>query len=217
MTLEPGGQFELSGAPLASIHETAQEVRSHLAETAAVARPLGVEFFTLGFDPRWAVEEVPMMPKERYQIMRSYMPKVGSLGLDMMFRSCTIQVNLDFESERDMVEKMRVGLALQPVVTALFANSPFRDGKDTGFLSWRQNVWKDTDGDRCGNLPFAFDANFGFERYLDYVLDVPMYFVYRCGGYQRKRRTVLLCSLFLSQVLFETSCPRSLPPFLEQE
>ena len=183
VTLEPGGQFELSGGILESLHQTCAEVNQHLYQVRSVSEELGVGFLGAGFDPKWTNDEVPRMPKQRYAIMRDYMPTRGTLGRDMMFRSCTIQVNLDFESEADMIEKFRIGIALQPVATALFANSPFKEGKPTGFLSWRSNVWTDTDPDRCGTLPFVFDPAFGFERYVDYVLDVPMYFVYRNGIY----------------------------------
>lgn len=183
VTIEPGGQFELSGAPVDTLHKTCSEVNSHLYQVKTMANELGIAFLTTGFDPKWSVKDVPIMPKNRYKIMREYMPKVGTLGHDMMFRSTTIQVNIDFESEQDMVEKARVGLALQPVATALFANSPFRDGKPTGYLSWRSHVWTDVDNDRCGTLPFVFDDDFGFDRYVEYALDVPMYFVYREGKY----------------------------------
>ena len=183
VTLEPGGQFELSGATLESIHQTCAEVNSHLYQVKSISEEIGVGFLGTGFDPKWKYEDVPMMPKERYNIMKEYMPTRGTLGRDMMFRSCTIQVNLDFESEQDMIEKFRIGIALQPVATALFANSPFKEGKPTGFTSWRSHVWTDTDPDRCGTLPFVFDDDFGFEKYVDYVLDVPMYFVYRDGKY----------------------------------
>ncbi|KAI3430867.1 hypothetical protein D9Q98_009276 [Chlorella vulgaris] len=183
VTLEPGGQFELSGAILDTLHKTCAEVNSHLYQVRSISEELGIAFLGVGFDPKWRYEEVSMMPKARYAIMRDYMPTRGDLGRDMMFRSCTIQVNLDFESEADMVEKMRIGMALQPVATALFANSPFKEGKATGFKSWRSHVWTDTDPDRCGTLPFVFEEGFGFERYVDYVLDVPMYFVYRNGTY----------------------------------
>ena len=183
VTLEPGGQFELSGAPVKTLHETCSEVHEHLDQVRTVAEPLGIGMLGLGFQPKWRREDIPWMPKGRYRIMRDYMPKKGSLGLDMMLRSCTIQVNLDFASEADMVQKFRVGLALQPVVTAMFANSPFTDGKPNGFLSYRSHVWTDTDPDRCGMLPFVFEDGMGFERYVDHALDVPMYFVYRDGGY----------------------------------
>lgn len=183
VTLEPGGQFELSGATLETLHETCAEVNSHLYQVKSISEEIGVAFLGLGFDPKWKYEDVPCMPKERYNIMKNYMPTKGTLGRDMMFRSCTIQVNLDFESERDMVEKFRIGIALQPVATALFANSPFKEGTETGYKSWRSHVWEDTDPDRCGTLPFVFEPDFGFERYVDYVLDVPMYFVYRHGKY----------------------------------
>ncbi|KAL0019880.1 hypothetical protein WJX79_010929 [Trebouxia sp. C0005] len=183
VTIEPGGQFELSGAPVDTLHKTCSEVNSHLYQIKTMAQELGIAFLTTGFDPKWAVKDVPIMPKNRYRIMREYMPKVGTLGHDMMFRSTTIQVNIDFESEQDMVEKARIGLALQPVATALFANSPFRDGKPTGYLSWRSHVWTDVDNNRCGTLPFVFDDDFGFDRYVEYALDVPMYFVYREGQY----------------------------------
>ncbi|MEL7129079.1 MAG: glutamate--cysteine ligase, partial [Pseudomonadota bacterium] len=183
VSLEPGGQFELSGAPLRHIHQTCNEVGSHLGEVREVAGPLGIGFLGLGFSPIWSLEETPMMPKGRYGIMKNYMPKVGRLGHQMMFRSCTVQVNLDFASEADMVKKMRVSLALQPVGTALFANSPFAEGRTNGFLSYRGHVWSDTDPDRTGMLPFMFEDGAGFERYVDYALDVPMYFARRKGVY----------------------------------
>ena len=183
VTLEPGGQFELSGAPLRNLHETCGEVNTHLAQVRQVAGEIGAGFLGLGFQPKWPLADLPVMPKGRYQIMRAYMPTRGRLGLDMMFRSCTVQVNLDFQSEADMVKKFRVGLALQPVATALFANSPFSESKPNGFLSYRSHLWTDTDPDRCGMLPFVFDGDFGFEAYADYALDVPMYFVYRDGDY----------------------------------
>jgi glutamate--cysteine ligase len=183
VSLEPGGQVELSGAPLSSIHQTCEEVHAHLAQMKVLGDALGIGMLGLGFDPKSRREDVPWMPKGRYKIMRAYMPKKGALGLDMMLRTCTIQVNLDFASEIDMVKKFRVGLALQPIATALFANSPFTEGRPNGYLSYRANVWTDTDPDRCGNLPFVFDGGFGFERYVDWMLDVPMYFVYREGRY----------------------------------
>jgi glutamate--cysteine ligase len=183
LSLEPGGQFELSGAALKTIHETCAEVNTHLDQTRQVAGELGLGVLGLGFAPSWSLADVPVMPKGRYAIMRQYMPKVGGYGLDMMFRTCTVQVNLDFASEADMVKKLRVGLALQPVTTALFANSPFREGRPSGFLSYRAQVWTDVDNARAGMLPFAFDSGMGFERYVDYALDVPMYFVYRDGQY----------------------------------
>ena len=184
ISIEPGGQFELSGAPLETIHETCREVNMHLAEVQEVAEPLGIGFLGLGFSPKWTRDETPVMPKNRYDIMRAYMQKVGTLGLDMMLRTCTVQVNLDFSSEADMVRKMRVSLALQPVATAIFANSPFTEGRPNGLLSMRSEVWRDTDPDRTGMLPFVFEDGFGFERYVDYALDVPMYFLLRDGGYQ---------------------------------
>ena len=183
ISLEPGGQLELSGAPLETIHQTCDEVHTHLAEVKEVAGELGVGLVGLGFHPRAKRGDIPWMPKGRYKIMRDYMPKKGSLGLDMMLRTCTVQVNLDFESEFDMVRKMRVGLALQPVATALFADSPFVEGKPSGYYSFRSHIWEDTDPDRCGILPFVFEDGMSFERYVDYVLDVPMYFVYRDGAY----------------------------------
>jgi glutamate--cysteine ligase len=183
ITLEPGGQFELSGAPLRTIHETCGEVNTHLAQVREAGGALGIGMLGLGFSPKWTMAETPRMPKGRYKIMSAYMPKVGSLGLDMMFRSCTVQVNLDFSSEADMVKKLRVSLALQPVATALFANSPFTEGRPNGFLSFRGEIWRDTDKARTGMLPWAFEDGMGFERYVDYALDVPMYFVYRDGRY----------------------------------
>ncbi|UYN95835.1 MAG: glutamate--cysteine ligase [Enhydrobacter sp.] len=183
ITLEPGGQFELSGAPLATLHETAAENAQHIDEVKAVSGEIGAGFVGLGFAPEWRREDMHWMPKGRYKIMRDYMPKKGRLGLDMMLRTCTVQTNLDFAAEADMVKKFRVSLALQPLATALFANSPFVEGKPSGFKSYRSHIWTDTDPDRCGMLPFVFEPGFGFERYVDYMLDVPMYFVYRDGKY----------------------------------
>ena len=183
ISLEPGGQFELSGAPLDTIHQTCDEVHEHLAQAKEVGDELGVGMLGLGFHPTARRDDIPWMPKDRYEIMRNYMPKKGTLGLDMMLRTCTVQVNLDFASEADMVKKFRVGLALQPVATALFANSPFVEGAPSGFYSYRSHIWEDTDPDRCGILPFVFEDGMGFERYVDHVLDVPMYFVYRDGRY----------------------------------
>ncbi len=183
ISLEPGGQVELSGAPLATIHDTCTEVHEHLRQVKAVDAELGTGMIGLGFQPKWSRDDVPWMPKNRYGIMRNYLPKRGTLGLDMMLRTCTVQVNLDFSSEADMVRKFRVSLALQPIATALFANSPFSLGQPNGFHSYRSHIWTDTDPDRCGDLPFVFEDGFGFERYADYALDVPMYFVYRNGRY----------------------------------
>lgn len=183
VSLEPGGQVELSGAPLRNVHNTCSEVHTHLDQVRQVGEKLGIAMIGNGFNPKWRREDIPWMPKGRYQIMRDYMPKKGKLGLDMMLRTCTVQVNLDYGSEADMIRKFRVGLALQPIATALFANSPFTDGQPNGFLSYRSQIWSDTDPDRTGMLPFVFDDGFGFERYTDYALDVPMYFVYRDGEY----------------------------------
>ncbi len=183
ITLEPAGQFELSGAPLDHIHQTCSEVGAHLKQLRDVAGALDIKFLGLGFSPKWRFDETPMMPKARYKIMRAYMEKVGRLGRQMMMRSCTVQANLDFGSEADMRKKFRVGLALQPIATALFANSPFAEGRTNGFLSYRSHVWADTDPDRTGMLPFVFEDGFGFEQYAEYALDVPMYFVYRDGKY----------------------------------
>ncbi|MCB4771401.1 glutamate--cysteine ligase [Ancylobacter sp. Lp-2] len=183
ISLEPGGQFELSGAPLISVHETCAEVNGHLDQVREVATPLGFGFLGLGMSPKWTLGETPVMPKGRYRIMANYMPKVGTHGLDMMFRTCTVQVNLDFASEADMVKKLRVGVALQPIATALFANSPFTEGKPNGFLSFRSEIWRDTDNERAGMLPFAFEDGMSFERYVDYALDVPMYFIKRGDTY----------------------------------
>ncbi len=183
ITLEPGGQFELSGAPLQTIFQTCEELAKHLTLVREVAGPLGVSFLGLGFSPLWTLAETPRMPKSRYGIMTRYMPKVGSLGLDMMYRSATVQVNLDFADEADMVKKLRVSLALQPVAAALFANSPFTEGKPNGYLSFRSAIWLDTDPARTGMLPFAFEDGMGYERYVDYALDVPMYFVQRNKRY----------------------------------
>jgi len=183
ITLEPGGQFELSGAPLDNVHQTCAEVNRHLREVREVADEIGAGFLGLGFSPKWSLEETPMMPKARYNLMKAYMPRVGTMGHQMMFRSATVQTNLDFSSEADMVKKMRVSLALQPLATALFANSPFGDGGLNGYLSYRSHVWTDTDNHRTGMLPFAFEDGFGFERYAEWALDVPMYFVKRNGEY----------------------------------
>src|SRR5213595_868976 len=183
ITLEPGGQFELSGAPLETIHQTCDEVHEHLRQVREVCDELGLGMIGLGFDPTSRRDQVSWMPKGRYQIMRDYMPKKGRLGLDMMLRTCTVQANLDYGSEADMVRKFRVSLALQPVAVALFANSPFVEGQPTEFHSYRSFVWTHTDPDRCGMLPFVFEDGFGFERYVDYMLDVPMYFVFRDGKY----------------------------------
>ena len=183
VSLEPGGQLELSGAPLETIHETCDEVNTHLREVRSVADRVGVGFIGLGAAPTWHHEDMPVMPKGRYKLMTDYMDQVGSMGKSMMYRTCTVQVNLDFASEADMVQKMRVALALQPVATALFANSPFFEGKLNGHQSWRSRIWRDLDADRTGMLPFVFEDGFGFEAWVDYALDVPMYFVYRDGKY----------------------------------
>ena len=183
VSLEPGGALELSGAPLETIHETCDEVNVHLREVKEIADKIGVGFIGLGAAPIWQHEDVGLMPKGRYQLMDTYMGKVGTMGRTMMRRTCTVQVNLDFASEADMVQKFRVALALQPVATALFANSPFFEGKVNGHKSWRARVWRDLDADRTGMLPFVFEDGMGFQRYVDYALDVPMYFVYRDGKY----------------------------------
>ena len=183
VSLEPGGQLELSGAPLETIHQTCDEVNEHLEEVRTVAEEIGAGFMGLGAAPVWSHSDMPMMPKGRYRLMTDYMGRVGTLGTQMMYRTCTVQVNLDFASEADMVKKFRVALALQPVATALFANSPFLEGKPNGKLSWRSHIWQNLDADRTGMLPFVFEDGMGFERYVDYALDVPMYFVYRNGAY----------------------------------
>ncbi len=183
ISLEPGGQFELSGAPQITIHDAAVELDSHLEDCRAVGKPLNIHFLGLGVTPLWRVAEIPAMPKSRYAIMTAYMSKVGTLGTSMMYRSATVQSNLDFSDEADMVRKLRVSVALQPVVTALFANSLFVDGKPSGYLSFRSHIWLNTDPDRTGMLPFIFEDGFGFERYADHALDVPMYFVIRKGEY----------------------------------
>ena len=183
ISLEPAGQFELSGAVVENLHLTCVEAGRHLNQCKAIGERLGIGFLGLGMWPDKTRADLPVMPKGRYEIMLNYMPKVGSLGLDMMLRTCTIQTNLDYRSEADMVQKFRVGLALQPVATALFANSPFTEGKPNGYLSYRSHIWEDTDPDRTGMLPFVFEDGFGYERYCDYALDVPMYFVFRDGKY----------------------------------
>lgn len=183
ITLEPGGQLELSGALIDSIHDTCSEVNTHLKQVRTICKPLGIAFVGMGFHPKWQRADMEWMPKARYGIMREYMSRVGTLGQDMMSRTCTVQVNMDFSSETDMVHKFRTALALQPIATALFANSPFTNDRPNGFLSYRSHVWEDTDPDRTGMLPFVFDGDMGFEKYTDYMLDVPMYFVYRDGEY----------------------------------
>ncbi len=183
ISLEPGGQFELSGAPVETLHQTSGELMAHLAQLRQVAAPLGIGFLGLGVAPTWSRAEMAVMPKGRYRIMTAYMPRVGRLGLDMMYRTCTVQTNLDFSCEADMVKKLRVAIALQPVATALFANSPFIDGKPTGFLTFRSEIWRHTDADRSGMLPWVFEPGMGFERWVDYALDVPMYFVKRGDVY----------------------------------
>lgn len=183
VSLEPAGQLELSGAPLENLHETCQETGRHLAQVKAIGDKTGKGFLGLGMWPDKTRAELPIMPKGRYKIMLDHMPRVGSMGLDMMLRTCTIQVNLDYSSEADMAKKFRVGLALQPLATALFANSPFTEGKPNGMLSYRSHIWSDTDPARTGMLPFVFEDGFGYERYVDYMLDVPMYFVFRDGLY----------------------------------
>jgi glutamate--cysteine ligase len=183
ISLEPAGQFELSGAALKNLHQTCAEAARHLGQCKMIGDRLGLGFLGVGMWPDKTRADLPVMPKGRYKVMLNYMPKVGSLGLDMMLRTCTIQTNLDYSSEADMVKKFRVGLALQPVATALFANSPLTEGKPNGFKSFRSHIWEDTDPDRTGMLPFVFEDGFGYERYCDYMLDVPMYFVYRDGEY----------------------------------
>ena len=183
ISLEPGGQFELSGAPLENLHQTCKESNQHLATLRQIAEPMGIRFLGMGGSPKWTFAETPRMPKSRYEIMSRYMPKVGTKGLDMMYRTCTIQVNLDFSSEADMRRKMQVSLKLQPLATALFASSPFTEGKPNGLLSWRGDIWRDTDNNRAGLIPFAFAADFGFEHYVEWALDIPMYFVVRDGKY----------------------------------
>ncbi|GMB81402.1 glutamate--cysteine ligase [Shinella zoogloeoides] len=183
ISLEPGGQFELSGAPLENLHQTCKESNQHLATLREIAEPLGIRFLGVGGSPKWTFAETPRMPKSRYDIMTRYMPKVGTKGLDMMYRTCTIQVNLDFSSETDMRRKMQVSLKLQSMATALFASSPFTDGKPNGLLSWRGDIWRDTDNNRAGLIPFAFAPDFGFADYVEWALDVPMYFVVRDGKY----------------------------------
>jgi glutamate--cysteine ligase len=183
ITLEPAGQLELSGAMLETVHETCSEVNSHLDDVRSVADSMGLGFLGMGFQPKWRRDEMPWMPKGRYKIMREYMPKVGDLGLDMMTRTCTVQVNLDFSSQADMIKKFRVSLALQPIATALFADSPFTEGRPNGYLSYRSHIWTDTDPHRTGMLDFVFADDFGYERYIDYILDVPMYFSLQNGQY----------------------------------
>ena len=202
ISLEPGGQLELSGAPLQTIHETCDEVNQHLIEVKEVADRLNVGFIGLGAAPEWRHEQMPVLPKGRYKLMTDYMGRVGTHGTQMMYRTCTVQVNLDFSSELDMVKKFRVALALQPIATAIFANSPFFEGKVNGHKSWRSRIWRDLDKDRTGMLPFVFDEGFGFEAWANYALDVPMYFVYRNGKYidalGQSFRDFLDCLLYTS-------------------
>ncbi len=183
ISLEPGGQFELSGAALENMHDVAAELQTHLDEVRGIADPLGIRFMGIGAAPEWSATDMPVMPKGRYRLMTDYMASVGTHGTQMMYRTCTVQVNLDYASEADMVKKLRVALALQPVATALFASSPFFEGKLNGHKSWRSRIWRGLDNSRTGMLPFAFDPGFGFQAYVDWVLDVPMYFVYRDGKY----------------------------------
>jgi glutamate--cysteine ligase len=183
ISIEPGGQFELSGAPLETIHETCKESNTHLATLREIAEPMGIRFLGIGGSPKWTLAETPVMPKSRYEIMTRYMPKVGTKGLDMMYRTCTIQVNLDFSSEADMRKKMRVSMKLQSLATALFASSPFTEGKLNGLLSWRGDIWRDTDNLRSGLLDFTFRDDFGFHDYVEWALDVPMYFIVRDSRY----------------------------------
>ena len=184
VSLEPGGQLELSGAPLSNLHQTCAETGRHLRHMRAVSSALGVGMLGIGFQPKWRRDDISWMPKGRYQIMRNHMPKVGTMGLDMMLRSCTVQVNLDYADEADMRRKFRTSLALQPIATALFANSPFKDGKPSGWLSGRAHVWTDTDNARCGVPACVFDPHFGYEQWIDYILDVPMYFLHRGDDYK---------------------------------
>ncbi|WP_284757352.1 glutamate--cysteine ligase [Agrobacterium sp. fls2-241-TYG-188a] len=184
ISIEPGGQFELSGAPLENLHETCKESNHHLATLREIAEPMGIRFLGIGGSPLWTYDQTPQMPKSRYAIMTRYMPKVGTQGLDMMYRTCTIQVNLDFSSEADMRQKMRVSMKLQSLATALFASSPFTEGKPNGLLSWRGDIWRDTDNRRSGVLPFAFKSDFGFNDYVEWALEVPMYFIVRDGKYR---------------------------------
>ena len=183
VSLEPGGQLELSGAPLSNLHQTCAETGRHLRHMRAVSSALGVGMLGIGFQPKWRCDDISWMPKGRYQIMQNHMPKVGTMGLDMMLRSCTVQVNLDYADEADMRRKFRTSLALQPIATALFANSPFKDGKPSGWLSGRAHVWTDTDNARCGVPSCVFDPQFGYEQWIDYILDVPMYFLHRGEDY----------------------------------
>jgi glutamate--cysteine ligase len=183
ITIEPGGQFELSGAPLATLHHTKAELDAHLTQIGNVTKSLDGVILPMGADPLWPRDAIDWMPKGRYKLMRNYMPQKGNLGIDMMIRTCTVQVNLDFESEADMVAKMRIGMALQPLATALFACSPFLEGKVTGYQSYRAHIWQNTDPDRSGILPFVFEDGMGFEHYVDYLLNIPMYFVYRHKSY----------------------------------
>ena len=183
ITLEPGGQIELSGAPMKNLFETCKEVNQHQSELDDICKSMEIDFLGMGLLPKWKLNKIKLMPKKRYKIMSEYMPQVGSKGLDMMFRTATIQANYDFSSESDMVKKMRVSQSLQPIIIALYANSPFVDGKITNYKSFRSFIWTKTDKKRCGILPFIYDNSFSFERYVDYLLDIPMYFIIRDNEY----------------------------------
>jgi glutamate--cysteine ligase len=184
ITLEPGGQFELSGAPLRTIHETCDEFHRHLDLMKRVSEPLGIVWLGLGMHPIHGVDRIPRMPKERYAIMQSYLPKRGALALDMMFTTATVQANYDFADEADMVAKMRAAMGLTPIVSAMFANSSLSGGKANGFVSRRLHVWQQVDPDRCGLLPLVFEPDFGYRRYVEWALDVPMFFVVRDGEHR---------------------------------
>jgi glutamate--cysteine ligase len=183
VTLEPGGQLELSGAPLRTIHETCSEFQTHLAMMKRVCEPLGIVWLGLGMHPIHGVPEIPSMPKSRYRIMRSYLPARGSLSLEMMYATATVQANYDFSDEADMVAKMRTALAVSPIVSAIFANSSLSEGKANGFVSRRLHIWQHTDPERTGLLPFVFEPDMGYRRYIEWALDVPMFFFVREGSY----------------------------------
>src|SRR5260370_10777860 len=198
ISLEPGGQFELSGAPVETVHQTQSELMAHLAQVREIATPLGIGFLGLGMTPSWSRKQIPVMPKGRYKIMSSYMPKVGQYGLDMMFRTCTVQTNLDFSSEADMVKKLTESVALQPVATDLLANSPFTEGEPNGFLSFRSEIWRDTDSARYGMIPWALEGGMGFERWVAFALDVPLYFVKLALAYLSFHHSLLRSSYALN-------------------
>ena len=183
ITLEPGGQLELSGAPLVTAAQTCSEFNRHVDLVKRESRDFGIEWLALGIDPFHSVDATPRMPKARYGIMRDYLPTRGTSGLLMMHSTATVQANYDYADESDMVAKMQMALACSPITSALFANSPISEGRANGYISKRVEIWRDVDPDRCGILPFVFRDDFGYRDYIEWVLDVPMFFVVRDHRY----------------------------------